>query len=196
MPQPFYIAGIGASAGGHQALQEFFSNLPARPGIAFCVITHLLRGYQSVLDKILLKYTDLKVQRMNGGDLIQPDTVYVMPEGVKAYLRNGCIFLKERADRDVVNKTVDEFLFSLAEDQKERSIGIIFSGMGDDGARGVKLIHEMGGIVLVQDPASTSFKSMPESAIRRDHPEQILPPAMLAKAILKEIALRKVAHDV
>jgi two-component system, chemotaxis family, protein-glutamate methylesterase/glutaminase len=187
-----YVAGIGASAGGHQALKDFFSNIPEGSGIAFCVVTHLLRGHQSILDIIISRFTNMRVRRMKGNDIVQPDTVYVMPENMKAYIRNGCLHLKRRADDELVNRTVDEFLISLAEDQKENAIGIIFSGMGDDGALGVQHIHELGGIVLVQDPQSTAFKSMPENAIKQDHPDQILSPALLAKTIVEEIARKNV----
>src|SRR5688500_15633790 len=150
MDRSFYIAGIGASAGGHQALKDFFANIPSKPGISFCVITHLLRGHHSVLDQILSRYTTLPVQRMKGSDLILPNRVYVMPEGVKAYIKNGCVHIQEREPDEIVNRTVDEFLTSLALDQKEKAIGIIFSGMGEDGGNGVKMIHDFGGIVLVQ----------------------------------------------
>jgi two-component system CheB/CheR fusion protein len=186
--QPFYIAGIGASAGGHKALEEFFTNISPRTGIAFCIITHLHRDHPSTLDRIVSRFTPMAVERMKGADVIRPNIVYVMPEGAKAYVRDGCIFLKERPDEEVVNHTVDEFFFSLAEDQKEHSIGIVFSGMGSDGAEGVRRIHQAGGIVLVQEPSSTAFRSMPENAIRRDHPDQILPPALLARSIMGEIA--------
>ncbi len=188
----FFVAGIGASAGGQEALKEFFSNLPLRPNIAFCVITHLLREHESVLDRILSKFTNLKVKRMKGMDIVEPSVVYVMPAGVKAYIKEGCIILKERPGEERINKTVDEFFYSLAEDQRERAIGIVFSGMGDDGARGVQLIHEFGGTVLVQEPHSTAFKSMPENAIKRDHPDQILPPAMLARNLMTYVSQKNV----
>jgi two-component system, chemotaxis family, protein-glutamate methylesterase/glutaminase len=188
----FYIAGIGASAGGHQSLKEFFGSVPANSGISFCIITHLTRDHHSILDKILSRYTDMPVKRMCDSDLLEPNTVYVMPEGVKAYIKYGRVHLRERMPDEVINRTVDEFFYSLAEDQREKAIGIIFSGMGDDGARGVKLIHELGGIVLVQEPTSTPFKSMPENAIRWDHPDEILPPALLAKTVISQIRLKNI----
>lgn len=160
-------------------------------GIAFCVVTHLHRDHPSTLDLIISRFTSMKVKRMKGADVVQPNVVYVMPEGVIAQLRDGCIFLKKRRDDELINRTVDEFFFSLAEDRKEHSIGIVFSGMGSDGAEGVKRIHEAGGIVLVQEPSSTAFRSMPENAIRSDHPDQILPPALLARTIMAEIARKE-----
>jgi two-component system CheB/CheR fusion protein len=189
--QDFFIAGIGASAGGHDALKQFFDNLPPNPGVAFCVITHLIRDHKSILDKIISRHTDLKVVRMKGADVVKPNHIYVMPENAKAYIKNGSVYLRERTATEVINKTVDEFLYSLAEDQKERAIAIIFSGMGDDGSRGVDVIHEFGGIVLVQDPQSTAFKSMPEHAIKRDDPDQILPPALLARTLMDQIRVKQ-----
>ena len=188
----FFIAGIGASAGGQQALGEFFLSLPPATGIAFCVITHLQRDHTSILDRILSRHTNMKVKRMKGLDLVRPDTIYVLPEGAKAYIKEGCIFLKDRRPDEIVNHTIDDFFLSLAEDQGEKAIGLIFSGMGDDGARGVKAISENGGIVLVQDPASTAFKSMPENAIRRDSPDEILPPALLARTILDHVRKKSI----
>lgn len=188
----FYVAGIGASAGGLQAIREFFLNIPPEPGIAFCIVTHLLREHRSILDRIISGCTSMKVQRMKGADVIEPNNIYVMPEGAKAYIKNGCLYLKDRREEEIINRTVDEFFFSLAEDCRDHSIGIVFSGMGSDGAEGVKRIHESGGIVMVQDPSTTAYKSMPENAIRRDHPDQILPPAMLAQTILSEIARKEV----
>lgn len=187
----FYIAGIGASANGLEAIKEFFLNIPPEPGVAFCVITHLLRGHRSILDRIISNCTSMKVRRMKNIDIIEPNTVYVMPEGAKAYVKDRCIYLKARGEDEIVNRTVDEFLFSLAENCKEHAIGIIFSGMGSDGAEGVKRIHDRSGIVLVQDPQTTAYRSMPENAIRRDDPDQILPPAMLAQSLLAVIASKE-----
>jgi two-component system, chemotaxis family, protein-glutamate methylesterase/glutaminase len=191
--QSFYVAGLGASAGGHQALKEFFQHIPNDPGIAFCVVTHLLRAHNSILDKILSRYTSLKVCRMQHLQPVKPNHVYVMPEGVKAYIHEGFLVLRPRHIDEKVNKTVDEFFYSLAEDQGNKAIGIVFSGMGDDGADGAQVIHDHGGTVLVQEPDSTPFKSMPESVIKRDHPEKILSPSMLAKNLVAHIAQKAIA---
>jgi two-component system, chemotaxis family, protein-glutamate methylesterase/glutaminase len=184
----FYVVGIGASAGGQHALKEFFLNLPTSPGIAFVVVTHLLRDYRSILDTILSRFTSMHVVRMKGGDIIRPNTVYVMPENVKVYVKNGSLILKPREQDYLINKTIDEFFHSLGEDQKDKAVAIVFSGMGTDGIEGVKTIHEFGGTVLVQDPASTTFKSMPDTIIKEDHPDRVLPPAELAHNLIRIIS--------
>lgn len=187
----FFIAALGASAGGHQALKEFFEHLPEPNGVAFVVVTHLLRGHFSILDQILSRYTDMPVQRMTGFDEIRPNQVYVMPENVKAYIKNGNLILEPREKDEIRNNTIDLFFHSLGEDQQENAIAIIFAGMGSDGLKGVQTIHDCGGTVLVQDPKSTPFKSMPDSIIREDNPDIVMTPAGLAANLLKIISLKK-----
>lgn len=187
----FYIAGIGASAGGHQALREFFQHLPEVTGVAFVVITHLLRGHVSILDQIVSKYTNMKVHRMEGTDTLRPDRVYVMPENVIAEIANGTLVLRPRPADQIVNKSIDIFFHSLAEECREKAIAIIFAGMGSDGLKGARSIHKHGGTVLVQDPTSTPFKSMPDSIINHDNPDVILPPAEMASRLLSVLVEKK-----
>jgi two-component system, chemotaxis family, protein-glutamate methylesterase/glutaminase len=183
----FYIVGLGASAGGHQSLSEFFQHLPEEPGAAFVVVTHLLRDHFSILDRIISKHTRMTVVRMNGADIIRPNHVYVMPENVKVHVKNGTLFLTPREADEVLNKAIDLFFQSLGKDQRDKAIGIVFSGMGSDGFEGVQTIHQHGGMVLVQDPRSTDFKGMPETIINRDNPDVVLPPADLASELISLI---------
>lgn len=178
----FFIAGLGASAGGQDALKEFLKHLPDNTAAAFVVITHLLRGHRSMLDKILQRHTSMPVQRINGPEMVRVGRVYVLPEDAIAFVRRGVLVLRPRRSEEVINYAIDALLFSLAEDQGKNAAAIIFSGMGDDGAEGAKAIHENGGRVLVQDPRSTAFTSMPNETIRRDDPEKILSPQDLARA--------------
>ena len=187
----FYVVGIGASAGGHDALKDFFSHMPPDTGMAFVVVTHLLRTHKSILPRILSRFTAMPVLRMKGVDMLKPNTVFVLPENASADVKNGMLLLKPRKDDEIINKTIDEFFHALAEDQQEKAIAIVFSGMGTDGADGVQTIHAHGGIVLVQEPGSTAFKSMPDAAIRSDHPDEILPPAQLAENLLKIISEKR-----
>lgn len=191
MRNPFLIAGVGASAGGHESLRKFFSNVPTKSGVAFVVLTHLLRDHESSLAKIIDSYCALPVKRISHGDLVQPDHVYVLPENVECTIRNARLLLKKR-DADLMNMCVDTFLFSLADDQSENGIAIIFSGMGSDGARGSAYLHERGGLVLVQDPQSAKFSSMPMATIIKDDPAEVLPPEELALNLNAIIAHRKV----
>lgn len=187
----FYVVGIGASAGGHDALKEFFSHIPPDTGMAFVVVTHLLRSHKSILPRILSRFTSMPVLRMKGVDMITPNTVFVLPENATADVKKGMLIIKPRSEGEIINKTIDEFFHALGEELQEKAVAIVFSGMGTDGSEGVQTIHEHGGIVLVQEPNSTAFKSMPDAVIERDHPDEILPPVQLAKNLLKIIAEKK-----
>jgi len=187
----FYVVAIGASAGGHDALKQFFSHIPSDTGMAFVVVTHLLRTHESILPRILSRFTTMPVVKMKGVDLLKPNTVFVLPENARAGVKNGMLMLKPRQEDEIINKIIDEFFHSLAEDQGEKSIAIVFSGMGTDGSEGIQSIHEYGGIVLVQEPHSTAFKSMPDAAIQRDHPDKVLPPAKMAENLLRIVEEKK-----
>lgn len=186
----FYVVGLAASAGGHEALKEFFLNLPEQPGMAFVVVTHLLRTHYSILDRIISRYTRMTVRRMKGVDIIRPNHVYVMPENVKVHVRDGSLILTPREDGEILNKTIDLFFHSLGEEQQEKAVAIIFSGMGSDGLQGAQTIHENGGMVLVQDPRSTQFRGMPEALISRDSPDAVLPPDELAQVLLSILSAK------
>jgi two-component system, chemotaxis family, protein-glutamate methylesterase/glutaminase len=188
MTSSFYVAAIGASAGGLDPLKSFFSHLPERTGIAFVVITHLLRDYKSMLPEILENHTSMPVITMGQNLMLQPDHVFVMPEGVQAGIENGVFRLATRSRDEILNKTIDHFFHALAREQQGKAIGIIFSGMGSDGSAGVTEIHRCGGTVLVQDPATTKFSSMPMAAIAQHNPDEILPPKELAVRLLEIIA--------
>ena len=110
-----------------------------------------------------------------------------MPGHLKARIRNGELFIIDRAESEQINKSVDYFLMSLAEDKKSKAICVILSGMGTDGAVGVKEIDKNGGIVLVQDPSSTPYDAMPFAAIHSDHPDGIMTPANLGKKLVQMI---------
>lgn len=181
--QGFHVVGLGASAGGHQALREFFGNLPHPSEMSFVVVTHLRRDHFSILDRIISKFTRMPVVRITGGEIIKANHVYVMPENVNVQVRRRTLFLRPRGEDHKIHKPIDVFFQSLAEDTREKAVGIIFSGMGNDGFEGAQAIHHHGGMVLVQDPRSTEFKSMPESIIKDDSPDVILPPSELASRL-------------
>jgi two-component system, chemotaxis family, protein-glutamate methylesterase/glutaminase len=181
----FFVCGIGASAGGHDAIAEFFKNIPPDPGVAFVVVTHLLRSHKSTLDRIIAKYTSLKVVRIKEIQQVQPNVIYVMPEGVNVVIKGNFLRLSRRSEYEIKNEAIDTFFKSLAENWKEKAIGIIFSGMGSDGASGAVELHKYGGQVLVQDPHSTPFNSMPWAAIRKDSPDEVLTPAKLGLKLLE-----------
>jgi two-component system CheB/CheR fusion protein len=165
--EPFPIVGIGASAGGLRALEEFFRTIPAHPGMAFVIVTHLAPDRHSYLTEILARQTALAVEVARDGQKVEPDCVYVLPPAASLTLAGGRLALKEIAPDQRERNPVDVFFASLAQDRGEYAVGIVLSGSGHDGVLGVKAIKEHGGLVLAQagDGAGPGFADMPDSAI-------------------------------
>jgi len=171
----FPIVGIGASAGGLDALEHFFSNMPVNSGMAFVVIQHLDPNHIGILCELLQRITALKVYTVTDRLKIRPNCVYVIPPNKSMSILNGSLHLFEPIEVRGLRLPIDYFFCSLADDRKEKSIGIVLSGMGSDGSMGLKAIKENFGLVLVQDPASAKFDSMPINAIKSVSVDKIAP---------------------
>jgi len=182
MNDRFFIVGIGASAGGQKSLCEFFEHITVYENVAFVVITHLMRNRRSILNQILAKHTFIPVIRMENDMPILPGNIYVMAENITIELSQGWIRVKRRDDR-IENDAVDIFFTSLANDSKEKAIGIILSGGGKDGLKGSLQINHTGGNVFVEDPDSAEVNGMPLSIVIWDHPVLIKKPMDLAREI-------------
>jgi two-component system, chemotaxis family, CheB/CheR fusion protein len=161
----FPIVGIGASAGGLEALEQFFSNMPVNSGMAFVVIQHLDPTHQGLLAELIQRITKMPVVTATDRLLVEPDSVYIIPPNRSMSILNGALHLFEPAEPRGLRLPVDLFFRSLADDRNEQSIGIILSGMGSDGSIGIKAIKEKDGLVLVQEPGTAKFDGMPKSAI-------------------------------
>ena len=161
----FPIVGLGASAGGLEALEQFFMNMPKDSGMAFVVIQHLDPTHAGIMPELLQRTTVMKVIQVTDNLKAKPNHVYVLPPNKSMAILNGTLHLFEPAEIRGLRLPIDLFFRSLADDQQEKSIGIILSGMGSDGCGGLKAIKEKNGIVLVQDPRSSKFNGMPGSAI-------------------------------
>jgi len=161
----FPIVGIGASAGGLEALEQFFGNMPKDSGMAFVVIQHLDPNHAGIMPELLQRITPMKVFQASDSLKVKPNCVYVIPPNKSLSILNGALNLFDPVESRGLRLPVDIFFRSLAIDMHEKSIGIILSGMGSDGSMGLKAIKEQNGIVLVQDPASAKFDGMPRSAI-------------------------------
>ena len=160
----FPIVGIGASAGGLEALEQFFGNMPKDSGMAFVVIQHLDPNHAGIMPELLQRITPMKVFQASDSLKVKPNCVYVIPPNKSLSILNGALNLFDPVESRGLRLPVDIFFRSLAIDMHEKSIGIILSGMGSDGSMGLKAIKEQNGIVLVQDPASAKFDGMPRSA--------------------------------
>ena len=161
----FPVVGIGASAGGLEALEHFLSRVPKNNGMAFVIVQHLDPTRKGIMPELLQRTTDMKVIQVKDRTLIQPDRVYVIPPNKDMSILHGVLHLLEPVSPRGLRLPIDFFLRSLAQDQQEHSIGVILSGMGSDGTLGLRAIKEKGGVVLVQDPTTAKFDGMPRSAI-------------------------------
>ncbi len=164
-PATFPIVGLGASAGGLEAIDLFLKNVPAESGLAFIVVQHLDPTRTGMLPELLQRSTAMKVVQVKDRTRVEPDCVYVIPPNKDLSLLNGVLHLFAPAAPRGLRLPIDFFFRSLAEDQQQRSVGIILSGMGTDGTLGLRAIKEHAGVVLVQEPASAKFDGMPRSAI-------------------------------
>ncbi len=180
----FRIVGIGASAGGLEALEEFFRAVPENLQLAFVVVQHLSPDYKSLMVELLSKYTSMEVKRAEDGMEVEVSHVYLIPPRKNLKIYHGKLFLTEQDHSHSLNLPIDIFLRSLAEDQKERSIGIILSGTGSDGTLGIRAVKGAGGLVFAQDNISAKFDGMPRSASATGMVDYVLPP----KDITQELA--------
>ncbi len=162
---PFPIVGIGASAGGLEALELFFENMPNDNGMAFVVIQHLYPNYIGMMPELLQRITPMEVFQASDNLKVKPNCVYVIPPNKSLSLLHGALHLFDPVESHGLRLPIDIFLRSMADDRQDKSIGIILSGMGSDGSLGLKAIKEKNGLVLVQSPASAKFNGMPSSAI-------------------------------
>lgn len=171
----FPIVGIGASAGGLEALEQFFMNMPKDSEMAFVVVQHLDPTHVGIMPELLQRLTLMKVIQVTDNLEVKPNHVYVLPPNKSMAILNGYLHLFEPTELRGLRLPIDAFFRSLADEQGEKSIGVILSGMGSDGCAGIKVIKERNGIVLVQDPQSAKFNGMPGSAIATGSVDIIAP---------------------
>jgi len=185
MGEPSYpsVVAIGASAGGLAAFQKLIENLPSDTGLAFVLLSHILRGSKSLLPEILARATRMPViQVAETGQTILADHVYILPPDKFMEIQGDCLRLIRRPDKPV-NSAINHFLFSLAQDQARGSIGIVLSGEGADGAEGLKILKEKGGTTIAQTPSTAASQSMPNNAISIDHVDLVLSPLEIAQKL-------------
>jgi two-component system CheB/CheR fusion protein len=161
----FFVVGLGASAGGLEALEKFFAEVPENCGMAFVVIQHLDPKHVGMMAEILQRKTTMTVTEASHNLKIRPNCVYVIPPNKSMSMLGGVLYLFEPVEAHGLRLPIDIFFRSLANDRKEKSVGVILSGMGSDGSLGIKAIKEKNGIVIVQAPATAKFDSMPRNAI-------------------------------
>ena len=182
----FPIVGIGASAGGLSAFEAFFSGMPvdSDPGMAFILIQHLAPDHKSLLTEIIQHCTRMPVIEVEDGMTVKPNCVYIIPPNCDMAFINGTLQLLAPSVHRGLRLPIDFFFRSLAQDQRERSIGIVLSGTGSDGTLGIRIIKGEGGMVMVQNPESTEFDAMPRNAIATGTVDFELPPAEMPAQLI------------
>ena len=160
-----YVVGIGASAGGLEAFEQFFSHLSPITGMAFVLVQHLEPTHKGMMPELLGRHTKMQVAQVQDGMQVRPNCVYVIPPNAELAILHGKLQVLEPTAPRGMRTPIDFFFRHLAADQKEKAIGIILSGMGSDGTLGLRAIKEQLGMAMVQDPASAKYDGMPRSAI-------------------------------
>ena len=174
---PFHIVGIGASAGGLEALDQFFDRMPDDSGLAFVVIQHLSPDFKSQMDELLSHHTRMPIRLIEEGVRLEPDHVYLTKPLSEVSLKDGRFTLGGDGDGAHPHLLIDTFFASLAREAGGHAIGVILSGTGRDGSAGLRAIHEAGGLAVAQSPESAGFDGMPQSAVDTGICDYILPPA-------------------
>lgn len=195
MDKDFFIVGIGASAGGLEAIESFFKNLPSDTGAAFVIVQHLSPDYKSLMGELLGRYTKLPIYRAEEGMAVLPNSVYLIPPRKNMTIYEKRLYLTDQTKSQSPNLPIDIFFRSLAIDRGKHSIGIILSGTGSDGTLGLKAIKEQGGIIMCQDEESAKFDGMPRSAIATGMVDYILPPDSMPETLTKYIKHPYIVQD-
>ncbi|SNQ60024.1 chemotaxis protein CheB [Candidatus Methanoperedens nitratireducens] len=183
----FPIVGIGASAGGLEALEKFFINMPHDSGIAFVIIMHFDPAAKSVMADILKRYTKMEVFQVEDGMKVEPNHVYIIPPNRDMAIFHRTLHLYEPVVSKGIRHPIDFFFRSLADDQKENAVCIILSGTGTEGTLGLKAIKGEGGMVMVQSMESATYDGMPRSAIATGLVDYILLPEKMPEQLVSYV---------
>ncbi len=187
MNQSFPIVALGSSAGGLEANETFFKNTPPDSGVAYVVITHLEPHHPSLLAEIISRSTTMETVQVQDEMVVQQNKIYVIPPGKDMVITDGVLRLFSRGPGREPFLPIDHFFRSLADERKENAIVVILSGNGSDGSLGIRAIHANLGMVMVQNPETAKYDSMPRSAIDTGLADYVLPagemPEMIARYV-------------
>ncbi|MCL4201713.1 MAG: PAS domain S-box protein [Pirellulaceae bacterium] len=183
----FHVVGVGASAGGLEALEKFFDNMRPDSGLAFVVIQHLSPDFKSLMDELLRRHTDIAIHRVEDGMQVEPNSIYLIPPKKEMIISGGRLLLTDKDPTQGLSLPIDTFFRSLAQDAGDLAIGIVLSGTGSDGSRGIREIHEAGGLVLVQSVETAKFDGMPRSAIDTGMVDAVMAPEQIPAALLNYV---------
>ncbi len=173
---PQFVVGVGASAGGLEALERLFASMPLDTGLAFVVIQHLSPDHRSLMDELLARFTRLAIVRVAEPTQVRRDTIYLLPPSKEMLIEGDRLVLVERRPELPVHSPITRFLRSLAESWGDRAVAIVLSGTGSDGSQGARAVHDAGGLVLAQSLASARFDGMPRAVISTGCVDRVLAP--------------------
>jgi two-component system CheB/CheR fusion protein len=176
------VVGIGASAGGLDAVTQMLKGLPLETGFAYVLVQHLDPSHESMLVDLLAQHTSMPVEQAEHGIKVEPDRVYVIPPNAQIAIHQGILELSPRKEDRSRNLPIDYFFTSLAEDQQSRAVGVVLSGAASDGTLGLEAIKAAGGITFAQDQTA-KFEGMPRSAIAAGVVDFVLPPDGIAREL-------------
>jgi two-component system CheB/CheR fusion protein len=185
-PANFRIVGIGASAGGLEAFEQFFQHMAPDSGMAFVLVPHLDPSHGSLLTEILQRSTSMQVVEAQDQVKVSPNCIYIIPPNSSMEITRGKLQLSAPTVPRGQRLPIDGFLRSLAEDRQENAVGIVLSGTGTDGTLGLRAILGMGGVTLVQEPSTAKYDGMPSSAIGAGYATMVLSPEKMTEALLAE----------
>lgn len=163
--KPTHVIGVGASAGGLEALQSLFAAMPSDLGVAYVVVQHLSPNFKSMMDELIGKNTSMPVEQAKEDQEVLANHVYLIPSGKLIRITEGRFYLSDLPPDNRINLPINEFFRSLADSMRQNAIGIVLSGTGSDGSRGIQALKENSGMVIVQNPEEAQFDGMPVSAI-------------------------------
>jgi two-component system CheB/CheR fusion protein len=187
---PSYIVGIGASAGGLDAIERFFDNVPQDTGMAFVIVQHLSPDFKSMMDELLARHTKLPIHLVENGMPIEADHVYLNSPKNEMIISGGRLLLSEQDRQQERTLPIDLFFRSLAQDCGPRAVAVVMSGGGSDGSRGILDIHQAGGLVIVQDVDSAQFDGMPRTAADSGVAQWVLAPQDMPPVLAEHAAGR------
>ncbi|MBC7000398.1 CheR family methyltransferase [Cytophaga sp. FL35] len=182
-PQDFYVVGIGASAGGLKAVRSFFDNMPSDSGIAFIVVQHLSPDFKSLMPELLSSHTEMEIFTADQDQVIRPNCIYLNKRNKNLGVKDGKFVLLKKAPKEHLNLPIDILFKMLGQEYQDKSIGVILSGTGSDGSRGLRDIKEGGGTIFVQEPESAQFDGMPKSAISTNLVDYVLSSGNIADKV-------------
>lgn len=183
--KPTYVVGIGASAGGLEALERMFEHVPPITGMAFVVVQHLSPDFRSLMDELLARWTRMRIHRVTHGMEVEANSIYLIPPKKEMTISGGRLFLEDKDPELALSLPIDHFLKSLAADQQQKSIAVILSGTGSDGSRGVDDIKRHGGLVIAQTEQTAKFDGMPHAARETGAVNLTLDPEDIGPALVR-----------